>query len=119
MRTFSIRTEPILAQVGEVTLAFVPEADGTDFAQAYDELRTAQKKLKSSKDEDGIDPKVLAGVSGAMRSFIASFLTDESRPVFDGMKLPDRVLTEMLQYCAELYGGGSGNPAAGGGTSTA
>jgi hypothetical protein len=44
-----------------------------------------------------------------MREFLDSFLLENSRPAFAALKLPNRVLVQMLEYITELYGGGQGN----------
>lgn len=127
-RTFAINTTPHEAIIGDTTLLFEPEVLGAEFAQAYDMLRTVQQKVKGAEGgkasstkhakADSVDASVLADLSDAMRVFVATFLLDESREAFAGMRLPDRVLVQLMEYAAELYGGGSGNPDAAGGTSS-
>lgn len=124
-RTFTIRTEPHEAHVGPKTLLFVPEADGAEFVAAYDQLTEMQKRLvgrkatsnKAAKPAD-TSPEALKEVNAAMRSFIDRFLLDDSKPDFAEMKIPDRVLVQIIEFLAEVYGGGSGNPDEAGGTST-
>ena len=128
-KTFSINTDPHLAVIGEATLAFQPEVVGAEFAQAYDKLRAVQAKVQSLKGnkasstkhakDDGVDAATLTELSAAMREFIGGFLIEESVTVFAGLRLPDRILVQLMEWAAELYGGGSGNPAAAGGTSSA
>lgn len=127
-RTFEIRTEPHQAVIGDVTLLLEPEIEGARFATAYDKLRTVQTKVNASKGnkasstkhakDDGLDAATLTELSSAMREFIDGFLLPESRAVFESMRLPDRVLIQLMEYAAELYGGGSGNQGAVGGTSS-
>jgi hypothetical protein len=115
-KSFAINTEPHLADVGGTVLKFQPEVIGADFAQAYAELRTVQAKVKGNKasstkhaKEENLDPAVLVEVHEAMRAFIRRFLLEESYVAFDALRLPDRVLVQLLEWTAELYGGGSGN----------
>lgn len=115
-KSFAINTEPHVFDVGGTELLLQPEVIGADFAQAYAELRAVQSKVKGNKasstkhaKEENLDPAVLVEVHDAMRSFIKRFMLPESQTVFDGMKLPDRILVAMLEATAELYGGGSGN----------
>lgn len=115
-KSFAINTEPHTATIGDVTLKLQPEVIGADFAQAYAELRTVQAKVKGNKasstkhaKEENFDPAVLVEVHEAMRAFVRRFLLEESRAAFDAMKLPDRILVQLLEYTAELYGGGQGN----------
>jgi aconitase A len=127
-KRFEIRTEPHEAHIGNDTLLFEPEVEGAVFAQAYAEVRELQLKVQSLKAQKGnsqkpakaetINPAVLTDLSLGMRAFVRSFLLPESTPLYDAMRLPDRVLGELMQFAAELYGGGSGNPDAAGGTST-
>jgi hypothetical protein len=42
----------------------------------------------------------------------------ESAAAFVSVRLPQRVLLQLIEWVAELYGGGSGNPDAGTGPST-
>jgi len=127
-KRFEIRTEPHEAHIGNDTLLFEPEVEGAVFAQAYAEVRSLQLKVQALKGQkassqkpakaESIDPDVLVDLSRGMRAFVRSFLMPESTPVYDAMRLPDRVLGELMQFAAELYGGGSGNPDAAGGTSS-
>jgi hypothetical protein len=128
-KSFAINTEPHEAKVGDTVLFFEPEVIGAEFAQAYDALRKVQAKVKANKgakasstkhakEEEALDTETLIEISDAMRSFIRQFLLSESRDKFASMRVPDRVLSELMEWVAELYGGGSGNPDAGGGTSS-
>lgn len=127
-RTFNLNTEPHEAIVGDVTLRFEPEAIGSDFLAAYTELQDAQARVQrltakgssSTKHArpDKLSAEDIASVTTAMRNFVSRFLLPESVPVFEGMRLPDRILLQLVEYAAELYGGGSGNQDAAGGTST-
>lgn len=106
-KSFEIRTETHVATVGPHRFEFEPEVEGATFAGAYAELRAAQAALKAAGDNIGAEE--LAAVSAAMRMFVGRFMLEESRERFATIKLPDRVLTQMLSWSAELYGGGSGN----------
>jgi hypothetical protein len=103
-KSFAINTEPHRAEIGEHVLLFEPEVVGAEFAQAYSELRDVQKRVKDAED---IDADALLAASNAMRAFVAGFMLPESVKVFNTMKLPDRVLVQLLEWVAELYGGGS------------
>jgi len=127
-KTFEIRTEPHEAVIGPHVLMLEPEVVGAEFAQAYAQLREVQGKVKSAQGgkatstkhtkADGLDADVLTELSEAMRAFVRKFMLPDSQTVFDGMRVPDRVLVQLMEYVAELYGGGSGNPVAAGGTSS-
>ncbi|AKA61671.1 hypothetical protein SEA_YDN12_4 [Streptomyces phage YDN12] len=128
-KTFEIRTDPHEAVIGPHTLLLEPEVIGAEFAQAYAAIREVQGKVKSAQASkgsstkhakaDGLDADVLTELSEAMRSFVRRFMLPDSQAVFDGIRLPDRILVQLMEYVAELYGGGSGNQAAAGGTSSA
>ena len=127
-RTFEIRTDPHEAVIGPHTLLLEPEVVGAEFAQAYAALREVQRKVKAAEPAkgsstkhakgDGLNAEVLIELSEAMRVFVRKFMLPDSQTVFDGMKVPDRVLVKLMEYVAELYGGGSGNQDADGGTSS-
>lgn len=106
-RNFALNTEPHEAVIGSETLLFQPEVIGAEFAQAYAGLKEAQKRMSAAGEEAGADD--LLSVNEAMRGFLARLMLPESVKVFDGMQLPDRVLVQLLEWVAELYGGGSGN----------
>lgn len=127
-KTFQIRTEPHIADLGTAKLNFLPEVAGALFVEAYNGLRAVQTKLngrkanstKHAKSDEDISPEVLLELSEAMTSFVRKFLvSDDERAKFDSMEIPDRVLADLLNWLAELYGGGSGNPDAATGTSSA
>lgn len=129
-RNFDLNEDPHVAKVGKHTFLFLPEVVGSKFATAYGKLRETQKKLgglrpakasstKHAREEQDVDPVILAEVSDGMVDFLCAFLVDDSeRERFRGASIPDRVLAELLEWVAELYGGGSGNPDADGGTSS-
>lgn len=106
-KSFAINTEPHVANVGPHVLQFEPEVVGAEFAQAYAGLKAAQKKIKDAGDDVG--PDELLAVNEGMRQFLDGFLLPESSKLFATLKLPDRVLVQLLEWVAELYGGGSGN----------
>lgn len=115
-RTFEIRTEPHRAVIGAHTLLFEAETEGAVFAQAYAALKETQKTITAAGDNVGADELTI--VSQGMRDFLNRFMLEESRTLFATLKLPDRVLVQVLEFVAELYGGGSGNPDAPGGPSS-
>ena len=128
-KTFEIRTQPHEAVIGPHTLLLEPEVIGAEFAQAYAAIREVQGKVKAAQGNkasgtkhakaDGLDADVLTELSEAMRAFVRRFMLPESQAVFDTMRIPDRILVKLMEYVAELYGGGSGNQDAAGGTSSA
>lgn len=122
VRQFTINQTPHEFQVGDVSLFLEPEVEGAVFAEAYAQLREVQadakrvqKSAKASStkhkaadaDADGMDPQTLVKLNKAMRDFLRGFMLPDSAAVFDGMRLPDRVLVQMMEAVAELYGSGS------------
>jgi hypothetical protein len=127
-KSFALNEDPHTATVGRTELLFVPETTGPEFAEAYDALRDVQIKVKNARGAKGSSTKpgkpddlgkdTLIELSDAMRTFITRFLLDdEQRETFAGMRLPDRVLVQMMEWVAELYGSGSGNVDGGGSSS--
>lgn len=105
-KTFNINTTPHDATIGDKVLYFVPEVEGSEFMTAYAALRDVQKELGG---EESATADQLMQVNAAMREFIKGLMLPDSQDEFDDMKLPSRVLVQLLEWCAELYGGGSGN----------
>lgn len=127
-RVFEIRTEPHKAVIGGIAILFQAEIVGAQFAQAYNKLRSVQDRVNSAKGSkasstknakaENVSPELLAELSAAMTDFVGGFVTPESETAFAGLRLPDRVLVELMQWVAELYGSGGGNPSDSGGSST-
>lgn len=124
-RTFTLNTSPHEAVIGNTVLFLQPEVDGATFVEAYAGLRDAQAKVTGTKASStkhakavDTDPETLRELSAAMRGFIRRFLLEDSTGPFDALSLPDRILVQLVEYLAEIYGGGSGNRDADGGTST-
>lgn len=128
-KEFVVRSEPHVAKIGTTSLSFQPEVNGSTFAQAYERLRAAQRKVSKGEAvkasgtkharEENIDVAALTELSAELSRFVRTFLyDDDSRAAFDALNLPDRVLVQLMEWTAELFGGGSGNPDADGGTSS-
>lgn len=106
-RSFAINTKPHVATIGKYKLSFEPEVLGAEFADAYATLSGAQKKVKAAEDDIGATE--LMAVNASMREFLSRFMLPDSKELFETVRLPDRVLVQLLEWIAELYGGGSGN----------
>lgn len=125
-KSFAINTEPHVADVGGTELLFQAEVIGAEFAQAYAQLRTVQQKVKGTKasstkhaKEESLDPDVLVELHHAMKAFVRGFLLPESQTVFDRLRLPDRILVQLMEWVAELYGSGTDNDDTDGGKADA
>lgn len=105
-RTFTLNTTPHEAEIGGTVLYFVPEAEGDAFVDSYARLREVQQDSGGS-DEDAT-PDQLKKVTAGLREFLTGLMLPESGEEFAGMRLPNRVLVELTQWLAELYGGGAG-----------
>lgn len=103
-KAFAIRTEPHEAEIGDTVLRFVPEAVGDMFVEQYANLRETQKGANAD-DADAVE---LRKATQALRDFLIGFMLPESHDAFTAMQLPTRVLMELLEWVAELYGGGAG-----------
>lgn len=110
-KSFAINDEPHVAKLGSVEFLFKPEVIGADFADAYAILREAQAEIAAASKAGGesMSGETLKKMNESMRSFIRSFLMDESKKAFDTTAIPDRVLIQLMNWTAELYGGGQGN----------
>ena len=106
-KSFALNTEPHRAEIGSHVLEFVPEANGSLFASSYSNLKEAQKVITAAGDNVGAAE--LTVVADGMREFLVSFMLPESAKLFDTMELPTRVLVQLIEWTAELFGGGSGN----------
>lgn len=113
-KAFAINTEPHVADVGGTLLRFQAEVIGAEFAQAYAELRTIQQRVKGTKasstkhaKDESLDPEVLVDLHKGMRKFVRGFLLEESQASFDSLRLPDRILVQLMEWVAELYGSGA------------
>ncbi|MGH6979060.1 MAG: hypothetical protein ACRED4_07195 [Brevundimonas sp.] len=123
-KTFSINTEPHVAIIGNERIEFLPEVVGTDFAEGYAALVEVQQKVNdakaakssSTKHAKGptMDPRMMLELNSGMRTFLSGLMMPESKERFAEMRLPDRILVNLLEWVAELYGGGSGKSADGG-----
>jgi len=103
-RSFEIRTEPHRVNIGALTLLFQPEAVGAEFLGRYEDLQAAQKLIGSPEDAS---IEAIQGVTTALTGFIRHFLLPESVEAFEGAVLPTRVLVGVVEFLAEIYGGGS------------
>lgn len=106
-KSFAINTEPHVATVGPHVFEFEPEAIGAQFAQAHSELVAAQTRVSEAGDNASVDD--ILAVNAAIRAFLTNFMLPSSRDRFKTIQLPDRVLVQLLEWLAEVYGGGQGN----------
>lgn len=119
-KTFALNTEPHVAVIGDQRFEFLPEVVGAEFAGSYAKLKDMRDRVRAPKGAkakadaaDIVDAELLASLSESMRSFIRGFLLPASAEAFDKARLPDRILVELIEWVAALYGGGSGNDQAG------
>ena len=107
VKSFALNTEPHRAEVGPHTFLFEPESNGAAFADSYSALREAQRAITDAGENVGATE--LKIVSAGMRDFLTSFMLPDSQVAFASVTLPDRVLVQMLEFVAELYGSGAGS----------
>lgn len=103
-KSFALNTIPHEAEIGDAVLQFVPEVPGDEFLDGYTRLRDAQK---TAADGEDTDPEHVRKVTAALREFLTEFMLPDSRQQFATMQLPTRVLMELTEWVAELYGGGA------------
>jgi len=102
-RKFALNTTPHVAEIGDTKLLFQPEVMGDDFLDAYEKLRAVQKEAKAD-DPANADPAELRKVTKALRDFLSDLMLPESRDAFAQIRLPDRILVELLEWAVEQYG---------------
>lgn len=134
-KSFAVNTTPHVAQVGEVMLSFVPEANGSDLVEGYAKLRAAQAGVNLEES-----PESAKDLFRALRTFLAGLMLPESATllmtldvvsedgealgsfldpaeaekeaakyraakVVDRLPLPSRVLTELMEWVIEVLAG--------------
>jgi hypothetical protein len=101
----AIRTEPHVAEIGDVELLFQPEVAGDEFLQAFDEMQQAHSNMAGP---GGVDIDAAKKERDALRKFLAFPMLPESRERFATMQLPDRVLVTLMHWLMseEVYGAG-------------
>ena len=140
-RTFTLNTEPHEAVVGDTVLHFMPELLGTEMLDAYNILLAAQRTAKDGGDTEALRSTLrstreflaaLMTEESATRfltldvvtadNVVTSSFTDPAQAramaeslsgarVCDRVQLPQRILTELLEWVMELHGAGaSGRP---------
>ncbi|MFJ4702802.1 hypothetical protein ACIP5N_32080 [Streptomyces sp. NPDC088768] len=103
-KSFALRTEPHVAEIGDTELLFAPEVYGDEFLDAYQEIQDARRGMGQSEDDE-IDVAAVRDVHKSIRVFLSKLMEPESATVFAEMRLPDRVLVELMEWAVELYGG--------------
>ncbi|NEA39282.1 hypothetical protein [Streptomyces sp. SID11385] len=101
-KTFALRTEPHVAEIGDEELAFHPEIDGDDYLDAYQEILDARR----AAGDDDMDAAQARDVTVATRAFLAKLMLPESAERFASMRLPMRIMLELMEWVGDLYGGG-------------
>lgn len=99
-KRFTLRTEPLVAEVGDsLTLEFQPET-GTEFLDAYQELLDSQKT--DAEDAASAKARILA-----TREFLAQLaLKDSADKLRDpSVSIPLRVLTGLIEWLTQEYTG--------------
>ncbi|MGW6391229.1 hypothetical protein ACWFR1_12170 [Streptomyces sp. NPDC055103] len=145
-KQFALNTSPHEAEIGDVTLEFLPEVMGDEFLDTYASLQDTTKRLSIDlSDMTNVDLAQVRDTTQALRVFLAKLMLPESAEKFArwevkvgakvvsshfdpdeareaaetkknakvvdaGMRLPDRVLVELLEWVVELYGGGQRPP---------
>lgn len=76
-KNFAIRTEPHIAEIGDVKLLFVPEANGSELLDGHARLKEEQSSIDLETD-----PMAAHKVLRALRVFLAQFMLPESAELF-------------------------------------
>ncbi|MCM1964830.1 hypothetical protein [Streptomyces sp. G1] len=104
-KSFALNTEPHVADVGGTELQFLPEVESDQFLDAYETLQTAYREARIDPDDlSTISADRLRLITGTLRGFLAAFMLPPSAETFAGMKLPDRILIDLMEWVMEVYG---------------
>lgn len=112
-KRFTVNTEPHVAEIGDDEFLFKPEAYTDELMDAWASLRTledatAQTRTKDPDDGTPVDPTEVVErakrASASIRQFVVSMMLEASIPRFNEVKLPDRVLIELMRWVMEVYG---------------
>jgi hypothetical protein len=102
--TYAIR-EPHVAELGDdIKLTFRPDVDSLEFMDYYAELKAVQ-----DAHPDASDPESARAILRALRGFLTSLATDETATLLGDPKklpLPTDILTGLMEFAVECYGGG-------------
>ncbi|MEC3995148.1 hypothetical protein VSR01_17060 [Actinacidiphila sp. DG2A-62] len=111
-KRFSLHTEPHVAEIGDdLVLEFQPEVDGDAFLDSYEQLkdRYSGLQLGGGNDLALLQTSDLREAIGAVRDFLASLMLPESAARFADVKLPNRIVMQLLEWAMEIYGGNDGS----------
>ncbi|MCY0957749.1 hypothetical protein [Streptomyces sp. H27-H5] len=104
-KSFALNTEPHVAEIGAEELEFLPEVESDLFLDAYEELQAVYREAKiDTSDLTSIDAAQLRQVTGSLRVFLTKFMLPASAEAFAGMRLPDRILMDLMEFVTEVYG---------------
>lgn len=102
-KNFVLNTEPHVADIGGTPIRFTPEVFGDEFMEGYQNLRALMKTGEVAE----MDPADLKALYAGCREFLSGLMADDdSRAAFATLRLPDRVLTELLEWVMEVYSAG-------------
>lgn len=103
-KRFSVRVEPLVAEVGDdLVLKFRPEIGGTEYLDAYGRLLDRQKAAED-------DPSMAEGAKkrlNATMAFLRDLAEPETASVLDdpATVIPVRVLAEVVEWLTSQYTG--------------
>ncbi|MDP4501076.1 hypothetical protein [Nonomuraea turcica] len=107
-KSFQLQTEPHVAEIGDTELLLRPEVMGDEFLDMLEELQATYRDLGVDLGNVAtLNAEQLKPAVAAVRRFLAEFMLPESAELFAGMRLPDRILVQLLEWVIEIYGGGS------------
>lgn len=104
-KSFALRSQPHVAEIGDVELLFRPEVMGDEYLDAFQGIQDARARLGDLADPLNVDLNRVRELNQAARDFLSGLMLPESAEQFAEMPLPDRVLGELVEWAVELYGG--------------
>lgn len=117
-KSFTVNTEPHVAEVGGKEYEFQPEVLGDEFLDGYAALKDGYKEAGIDPNNlEDVDPAALRKITVALRSFLTRLMLPASAEHFATARIPDRVLVELLEWINEVYGGAKRPPTSSTGSS--
>lgn len=105
-RRFSVRTAPLIAEVGDdLVLKFKPEVGGTEYLDAYEVLLNTQGEASKVAEEEPAKAAMLRIRSTL--DFLKELALPETRAILEDetVVIPLRILTQVVEWLTGEYSG--------------
>ncbi|MEU9576319.1 hypothetical protein [Streptomyces chilikensis] len=122
IKKFALNTEPHVAEIGDdLRFEFQPEVDGDEFMEAYEALQESARRVGDITAPDAatrVDMADVREARAATKEFLAGLMLPDSAEEFRRAKLPERIISSLLEWVLEIYGGGAGERPTGSSTAS-